>query len=466
MDKNKKSVLVVDDDKGIRNLLQCSLEEEFNVYCVEGGNKARDFIERQHVDVVLLDIRLPDTDGITILKEIKSTYIDVEVIVISGGNDLQTAIEAMKNGAFDYVAKTFDVDDLRMKIKKVIEALEKKKEMFYLKGACAEHLGAGFVVGESVAMKTAFDLAKKVAKYPTTALILGESGTGKEVLAQAIWKESGAVGAPFIPVNVASIPPELIESHLFGHEKGAFTGAYRQNLGKFELASNGFIFLDEIGDLRMDLQAKLLRTIQEGTIERVGGNKIITVNARLIAATNADLEDMVRKREFREDLYYRLKIVPIELPPLRERPEDIPVLANFFLEKYRRKFNKQFPGAISDEAMELLRRYKWPGNIRELENLMEKSVVLGDEEVLLEKDIPVELQVSGMLNGSYKKTSGGKSVLDRAVRTFEKNLIVKTLKNEGWSRTKASEALGIPSATFKYKLRLHDIYKYMDEKKV
>jgi transcriptional regulator with PAS, ATPase and Fis domain len=291
------------------------------------------------------------------------------------------------------------------------------------------------------------ELARKVAKLSATVLILGESGTGKELLARMIHRESASVNTPFVAVNLAAIPKDLVESSLFGHEKGAFTGAVRQQIGKFELASGGTLFLDEIGDLRLDLQAKLLRAIQESEIERVGGLHPIKTEFRLIAATNVDLERAVKEGTFRGDLYYRLNVIPIRMPPLRERMDDLPELARFFLRRYNVKFRKNIQG-IADSTMKVLQSYWWPGNIRELENLIERLVAVTDKDWITDEDLPYELHVA-QLDVEGPATE---NLLDRAVSTFERNFIIRALEKAGWNVTATARTLGIPLSTLKFKM--------------
>src|SRR5436309_811593 len=291
------------------------------------------------------------------------------------------------------------------------------------------------------------DLVHKVAKLSATVLILGESGTGKELLARLIHREAGEPDAPFIAVNLAAIPRELTESTLFGHERGAFTGAHRQQLGKFELASNGTLFLDEVRDLRLDLQAKLLRAIQEGEIERVGGSKPIKTEFRLITATNIDLEKAVKEGKFREDLYYRINVIPIKLPPLRERIDDVPQLVDFFLQRYNHRFRKRIQG-VSDQTMTMLKRYWWPGNIRELENLIERLVAVSDKDYIAEEDLPLEFHFAQL----EPQGSRTESLFEEATLTFERNFILRALEKNGWNVTSTAEYLGVPLSTLKYKM--------------
>jgi len=316
-----------------------------------------------------------------------------------------------------------------------------------LSAQVADQTEREFIVGPSKMTRDIVDLVHKIAKLSATVLILGESGTGKELLARLIHREAGDPEAPFIAVNLAAIPRELAESALFGHERGAFTGAHRQQLGKFELASNGTLFLDEIGDLRLDLQAKLLRAIQEGEIERVGGTKPIKTEFRLIAATNIDLEKAVKEGRFREDLFYRINVIPIKLPPLRERTDDIPQLVDFFLRRYTARFRKRVQG-VTESTMTVLKKYWWPGNIRELENLIERLVAVSDKEYLAEEDLPLEFHFA-QLEPEGTSTEG---LFADATNTFERNFILRALEKCGWNVTATSEYLGIPLSTLKYKM--------------
>jgi transcriptional regulator with PAS, ATPase and Fis domain len=321
-----------------------------------------------------------------------------------------------------------------------------------LSAEVAERHEREFVVGPSRGTRDIIELVQKVARLSATVLILGESGTGKELLARLIHREAGQPNAPFVAVNLAAIPKELVESTLFGHEKGAFTGAIRQQLGKFELASGGTLFLDEIGDLRYDLQAKILRAIQEGEIERVGGTHPIKTNIRIIAATNVDLEKAVKEGRFREDLFYRLNVIPMRMPALRDRIEDLPELARFFLRRYNLKFRKDIHG-IAESTLDILRSYWWPGNIRELENLIERLVAVSDKDWITDEDLPYEFHVAQL--DAQGATS--ENLLDRALSTFERNFIVRALEKSAWNVTATARALGIPLSTLKFKMDRLDI---------
>src|ERR671937_2014071 len=349
MSPKPKTILIVDDDEGMRDTLNAILRRDYRVLRAASGEAALSILNREDVDLMLLDVRLPGIDGFDVLRIVKENYSLIEVIMISAITEIETAVQAMKHGAYHYITKDFDYDQLRSLVRNASERQDLNRQVLTLSAQVADQTEREFIVGPSKMTRDIIDLVHKDAKLSATVLILGESGTGKELLARLIHREAGDAEAPFIAVNLAAIPRELVESTLFGHEKGAFTGAHRQQLGKFELASNGTLFLDEVGDLRIELQAKLLRAIQEGEIERVGGTKPIKTDFRLIAATNVDLEKAVKDGKFREDLYYRINVIPIKLPPLRERPEDIPQLAEFFLKRYNNRFRKQIHG-ISDST--------------------------------------------------------------------------------------------------------------------
>src|SRR5450830_123402 len=356
MSRATKTILICDDDQGMRDTLTAILKRDYRVLTVTSGEAALALLKNEDVDLILQDIRLPGISGFDVLRIVKENYTLVEVIMISAISEIETAVQAMKHGAYHYITKDFDYDQLRSLVRNASERQDLNRQVLTLSAQVAEQTDREFVVGSSKIARDIIDLVHKVAKLSATVLILGESGTGKELLARLIHREAGDAEAPFIAVNLSAIPRELAESALFGHERGAFTGAHRQQLGKFELASNGTLFLDEIGDLRLDLQAKLLRSIQEGEIERVGGTKPIKTEFRLIAATNVDLEKAVKDGRFREDLYYRINVIPIKLPPLRERTDDVPQLAEFFLKRYNMRFRKRIQ-SITDSTMAMLKKY-------------------------------------------------------------------------------------------------------------
>jgi DNA-binding NtrC family response regulator len=443
----QKTILVVDDDEGMRDNLLAILRKDYRVLRVASAESALPILNREDVDVILLDVKLPGISGFELLKIVKENFSLVEVIMISAINEVETAVQAMKHGAYHYMTKNFEYDAMRSLVSKALERQELNRQVMTLSAQVAEQGEREFVAGPSKPTRDILDLVQKVAKLSATVLILGESGTGKELLARMIHRESGAADAPFIAVNLAAIPRELVESTLFGHERGAFTGAMKQQLGKFELASGGTLFLDEIGDLRFDLQSKLLRAIQEGEIERVGGAKPIKTDFRLIAATNVDLERAVKENRFREDLYYRINVIPIKLPPLRDRIDDLPELARFFLRRYNAKFRKHVEG-IADSTLRILSHYWWPGNIRELENLIERLVAVTDKEWITDEDLPFEFHFAQLDTNAPE----GESLFQEATNTFERNFILRALEKQGWNVTATARYLGIPLSTLKFKM--------------
>ena len=447
MAERRKTILIVDDDEGMRETLTAVLKREYRVLRAATGEAALQMMEKEDIELMLLDVRLPGISGFEVLKIAKENYPHVEVIVISVLKELDAAIEAMRYGAYHYISKDFDLEGVGRLVANASERQDLSRHLIRLRAEVAEHNDREFVVGPSPATRESIEMVHKVARLSATVLILGESGTGKELLARLIHRESSTPEAPFVAVNLAAIPRELVESTLFGHEKGAFTGAIRQQLGKFELATGGTLFLDEIGDLRYELQAKLLRAIQEGEIERVGGTHPIKTDFRLIAATNTDLEKAVKEGTFREDLYYRLNVIPIRLPALRERIEDLPDLARFFLRRYNVKFRKNIQG-IADSTVRILGGYWWPGNIRELENLIERLVAISDKDWITDEDLPYEFHVA-QLDAEGPATE---NLLDRAVSTFERNFIIRALEKGGWNVTATARTLGIPLSTLKFKM--------------
>jgi DNA-binding NtrC family response regulator len=438
---------VVSDDEGMRNTLAAVLKRDYRILRAPSGESALAMLARDDIDIMLVDVHLPGISGFDLLRITKENFGLVEVIMISAVSEVESAVQAIKHGAYHYLTADVAHDQLRSLVAHAGERQDLNHQVLMLSAQVEDQSEREFIVGPSRVTRDLVELVHKIAKLSATVLILGESGTGKELLARLIHKEAGDRDAPFIAVNLAAIPRELAESTLFGHERGSFTGAHRQQLGKFELASNGTLFLDEIGDLRVDLQAKLLRAIQEGEIERIGGAKPIKTTFRLIAATNVDLQKAVKEGQFREDLFYRINVIPIRLPPLRERPEDIPQLAEFFLRRYNARFKKQIQG-ITDATMEMLKGYWWPGNIRELENLIERLVAVSDGDYISEEDLPLDFQFVQLT----PRGRAGTSLFDEATRTFERNFVLKALEKCGWNVTATAEYLGVPLSTLKYKM--------------
>jgi DNA-binding NtrC family response regulator len=447
MSERRKTVLIVDDDEGMRETMTAMLRQDYRVLRVASGEAALQIADKEDVELMLLDVHLPGISGLETLKIVKENFPYVEVIVVSAVKDFDAAIEAMRHGAFHYISKEFDGQDVRALVARAAERQDLNRSIVRLNAEVAEQNNREFIVGPSRATRAIVERAVKVAKTGATVLILGESGTGKELLARMIHRESLDPSSPFVAVNLAAIPKDLVESTLFGHEKGAFTGAIRQQLGKFELASGGTLFLDEIGDLRYEIQAKLLRAIQEGEIERLGGNAPIKTNFHLISATNVDLAKAVKEGRFREDLYYRLNVIDLKMPALRDRIEDVPDLVRFFLRRYSEKFRKHVQG-IADSTVQILSSYWWPGNIRELENLVERLVAITDKEWITDEDLPYEFHVA-QLDAGDKTTE---NLLERAVSTFERNFIIRALEKDGWNVTATSRTLGLPLSTLKFKM--------------
>ena len=445
--KLRKTILVVDDDEGMRDTLSAILKKDYEVRVAATGEEGLRVLEKTDIHLMLLDVRMPGMSGLDVLKVVRESHSLVEVIMVSAISEVEVAVQAMKDGAYHYITKEFDYDGLRSLVRNALQRQDLSRQVMSLSAQVADQNGREFVLGPSPAMRGIADVIHKVAKLPATVLILGESGTGKELLARQIHRESGRETAPFIPVNLAAIPKELVESTLFGHERGAFTGAHKQQMGKFELASGGTLFLDEIGDLQLELQAKLLRAIQEEEIERVGGTKPIKTNFRLVVATNVDLEKAVRNGQFREDLFYRINVIPLKLPPLRERMDDLPDLIQLFLQRYITKFRKEIEGMTSG-AITTLKEHHWPGNVRELENLVERLVAVCDTDWITEEDLPFEYQLARISS----ETKDSDDLLQTACESFERTFILRALERTRWNVSAASRYLGVPLSTLKHKM--------------
>jgi len=382
-------ILVVDDEESLREMLKEFLEGEgMLVELAQNGREALEKLRSLSLDLILLDLRMPGMSGIEVLQEIKKEEPELPVVVITAYGSVDNAVETLKMGAFDFITKPFKLEELLNIISRALEVERLKRENQYLLEEMRDKFYFEGVVGKSPRMKEVMRVASLVAKTDATVLIYGESGTGKELLARSIHHQSNRRSKPFVVVNCGAITETLLESELFGHEKGAFTGAQTRKLGKFELADEGTVFLDEIGEMSPAMQVKILRVLQERNFERVGGTDVIQVDVRIIAATNRDLRKEVREGKFREDLYYRLNVVPIDLPPLRERKEDLPLLCDFLIEKHARKLHKKIKG-VSSQAMRLLKKYNWPGNIRELDNVIERAIILTEDEIIGVEDLHI-----------------------------------------------------------------------------
>lgn len=428
-------ILIVDDEPFNLDLLEQELSDQgYLVERANDGKEALNKVELYQPDLIFLDYMMPDLNGIEVLKELRKKECDVPVIMLTAHGTIERAVQAMKEGAYDFLTKPFESDHISLTVKKALEQERLKRRVEIL----SEEIGRGYrlIEGESTKMNQAVDLAKKAAGSNATVLLLGESGTGKEIFARSIHDWSERKLEPFIAINCVGLSKELLESDLFGHEKGAFTGAHQLKKGKMELANDGTVFLDEVGDISPELQTKLLRFLQEREFERVGGTKPISVDVRIIAATNRDLEGTVKEGRFREDLYYRLNVIAVTLPPLRERREDIPALVNFYLQRFSTETKKNFT-EVEQEAMETLLAYEWPGNVRELANVMERAVVLGQGPKITFSDLP------SRLFGSEPRTTLDGLSYHEAVDASKRELIVQALTRAQGNRAAAAKALGL-----------------------
>jgi len=445
-----RSILIIDDDKLTCETLKRALSEEYTVYSASNGQEALDIIEKDKpVDVVLSDLMMPGLTGLDILDRINVLHDKPVVILITGQGSIDTAVQAMKLGAYDYLVKPIHLDRLSLLIEKAIENKRIKEENIRLKDKIKESYSYVNMIGSSKDTRNIYDIIQRVSSTTASVLILGESGTGKELIANIIHYNSSRSNGPFIKVNCAAFAEGVLESEIFGHEKGAFTGAISLKKGRFELAHGGTLFLDEVGDLPLGVQVKLLRFLQEHTFERVGGNKTQQVDVRIISATNKNIEGMLKEGSFREDLYYRLKVITIEVPPLRKRKGDIEELARFFLKKYSEIHNRSIIG-ISDETMFIIKSYEWPGNVRELMSFIESCVVLTRNNCITIDDIPDYLVP---MYNDYQ--SNGIGVLEEN----ERQTIIDTLKNTGGNKVEAAKILGIGLRTLYRKLE-----KYQKDK--
>ncbi|HID93922.1 MAG TPA: sigma-54-dependent Fis family transcriptional regulator, partial [bacterium (Candidatus Stahlbacteria)] len=447
-------ILVVDDEPIVcKSCLKILNDLGYEVETVQSGQEALERVEKEPFDIVIVDLKMPGISGMEVLKTIRETYPDIIVIMITGYSTVETAVEAMKLGAFDYIPKPFTPDELSIRIEKALERKNLLRENRYLRQELQAKYEFGNIIGKSKPMQEIYRIVKKVAPTDSTVLIHGESGTGKELIARAIHHNSPRREKPFIAVDCGALSEDLLESELFGHVKGSFTGAIVNKPGLFEVANGGTFFLDEIGDISLGIQAKLLRVLQEKEFKQVGGIKTIKVNVRLIAATNKNIEKMISEGKFREDLFYRLNIVPIFLPPLRKRKDDIPLLAHHFLTKYNRERNKNIKN-ISPEAMNLLTEYNWPGNVRELENVIERVIVMTDEDIIRPEHLPPNIQRNKVCidittpknNIELKRLK--KQAKEQAIERIEKSFVIEALKRNNWNVTKSAIDVGMKRQNF------------------
>lgn len=453
-------ILVVDDEKSMREFLSIMLKKDgYVVAAAGGGEEALEIIRQEPFDVVITDVRMPRVDGLQILKAVKDASLDTAVIMISAFSSTETAVEAMKLGAYDYITKPFKVDEVKVIVKNALERKRLLDENIRLQNLVAnfQHRFEG-IIAKSHSMKGVFETIQKVAQGFSTVMITGESGTGKELVATAIHNNynNPRRAGPFVSVNCGAIPEGLMESELFGHVKGSFTGAVANKRGLFEEAGGGTLFLDEITEIPPAVQVKLLRAIQEKEIRRVGDTKDIKVDVRLIAASNSDVEKAVAEGTLREDLFYRLNVIPIRLPPLRERREDIPLLVTHFMRKFTLAFSKEMKG-ISPEALQILERHHWPGNIRELENVVERAVVLGTGEILTPEALPESVLRQRPPQGIEIDLPAEGLDLEATLNQVEMNLLKAALERTGGVQTRAADLLRMTFRQFRYKLQKHNL---------
>ena len=446
-----RSVLIVDDEVGVRESLKMILKKDYEVFLAKDAEEAFSQIKAQSPDVILLDIILPGLDGLRVLERIKQNDPDIIVIMITATNTAKTAVEAMKLGAYHYVTKPFDNEELRLIISRSLSEKALKQELIFRREEMDKSFDFENIIHKSSVMKDIFKVVKQIADSKSTALIMGESGTGKELISRAIHYNSNRKNYPFVTINCAAIPETLIESELFGHEKGAFTNAIEKKLGRFEVAHQGTLFLDEIGELSLATQAKILRFLEEKEFNRVGGSKTIKVDVRLITATNKDLNQLIKKGNFREDLYYRINVVPIVIPPLRDRKEDIPLLIDHFINKFNVENNKNVKG-FNKEAIALMMQYEWPGNVRELENLVERVIALTSAEYIQLSELPLSFKNIPKINGLKESVLDGKVSFIQAEEEFEREVILDALKRTNHIQSHAAEILGISRRILKYKM--------------
>ncbi len=450
MDPLKPNILAVDDELGMRDSYRVLLSDNYNLYLASGGKEALDTIKKETIDLVLLDLKLPDVDGLEVLNKIKEYDYSIDVILVTAYGTIKNAVEAMKVGAYDYFVKPIDAMEVSEVLNRCFERKKLSREVLYLRDEVNRHHRFGDVVTQNKEMLEILNMVSQVADKNVNVLIQGESGTGKEIVARAIHQKSNRADKPFVVMNCAAVPDNLLESELFGHERGAFTGAVSQRTGKLEMANGGTFFLDEIGSMKNELQAKLLRVLQHREFERVGGNKTLRVDVRFIAATNSDLKGLVAEDLFREDLYYRLNVVSLNLPPLRNRKEDISELMSYFLKKYKQKFNSRITG-FSPGIVQVMRNYHWPGNVRELENVIERAIAICRGDVIGIGDLPLDIfqgneePLASLDNKEFN--------FFRTMRKFEQQIILAVLEKTKWNQVQAAEVLGIHRNTLLKKIK-------------
>jgi len=450
----KTKILIVDDDVDALELMEELFESKgYDPFTATNGIEALNLVRDEDPDMVISDIRMPDMDGMQLLEELSKRHPQIPVIMVTAHGTIEAAVEAIKMGAKDYILKPLRLDEILAKVETISQLRSLEKENEYLRSRLQTRFNVKNIVGKSEKINQLFKLIHDVAPTNTTILIRGENGTGKELIANAIHFNSPNAKRPFIKLNCGVLAENLLESELFGHVKGAFTGAIKDRIGRFELANSGTMFLDEIGDISLNMQVKLLRVLQEGEFERVGGAETIKVDVRIITATNQDLEARISERKFRQDLYYRLNVIPIEVPPLRERKDDIKLLVEYFLEKYQEVHNKKIE-RIENDAISALDDYDWPGNIRELENYVERAIVLNKTGVITKSDFPQAIAQSQKTIVEYDESTG----LNGAVDLFERQLILSELNRNKGNKARTATNFKINRSTFMSKLKKYEIH--------
>jgi two-component system NtrC family response regulator len=451
------SILIVDDEDAQRNILKGYLDKKgYKIYSASSGTEGIDVVQNNLIDIVLSDFKMPDKTGLEVLDEVKKINPEISFVILTAYGTIENAVKAMRLGAFDYISKPVDLDELDLMIERVIENNNLRSEIQILKNQLKEKFKIDSFISHSPKMEEVLSIAARAADSKATVLISGESGTGKEVLAKSIHYVSPRKEKPFIAVNIPALPETLLESELFGHEKGAFTGAEKAKKGRFELADTGTIFLDEIGDIPINLQVKLLRVLQEHQIERLGSTENINIDVRIIAATHQNLEEKIKDGSFREDLYYRLNIVSLQIPPLRERREDILPLIEYFVEKYSKENNKP-KLTLSKESVDLLIKYNFPGNVRELENVIERAVVLCRSEAITVNDLP---NVVKGFKAEKEIPVNDDATLIEQVEALEKKLIYDALSKANGNQSMAGRLLGLTERNLRYKMQKYEIKKF------
>lgn len=450
-----EKILIADDEKNICDSLKFALEDNYEVFTTQDANQVMEILYSENIDVVLLDLKIGKIDGITVLKDIKSKLRNVQVIVVTAYGSIKSSINAMKEGAFHYITKPIDMEELYLYVEKAIEYKNLNYSLTNLKKILHERYSFKEIVGNSDKLRLFLNRVEKVIDIDSTVLITGESGTGKDLIAKALHFQGNRKDENFIVVNCAAIPENLLESELFGYEKGTFTGADKKKIGKIQLANNGTLFLDEIAEMDLQLQAKILRIVEDMEVTPLGSNRPVKIDVRIVAATNKDLEAEVKSGKFREDLFYRLNVINLEVPPLRERKGDIPILLNYFLNKYNNKLHKEVVG-FSKDVIETLEEYKFPGNVRELENLVEMLVALSDNKIISKESLPERYYAN---NDESYDNSDIRIRIGINLKEIEKIVILKTLDYFQGNRRMTAESLQISERNLQYKIKEYNIVK-------